>query len=282
MTGPCTSVRLPPVATGHPAARRYLLARRNALAREDLVIGACGLWAHEQLMRLGASVEAFLWCPGDSARIPGGTAGDRLRAVVERAAATADASYRISERTLARLHPGAAAPGLLSLVRIPRWDPATVLGGQTRLVLVADGIEYAGNLGTLMRTVDASGADALVLTGPVARRTHPTVFSASRGTVLTTPTLEYGDATRGRQALTTAGFRILVADPGVGADYRSARYDAGRTAIVVGSEGSGVSPQWRAGGTERVAISMRGRADSLNVAAAAAVLLFEALRAVDG
>jgi TrmH family RNA methyltransferase len=201
--------------------------------------------------------------------------------VVERVSATADASYQVSERTLARLHPGAGAPGLLSVVRVPAWDAATVLARDARLVLVADGIEYAGNLGTLVRTVDASGADALVLTRPVARRTHPTVFSASRGTVLTTPILEYDDVALGRRALETAGFRILVADPGVGSDYRNARYDGGRTAIVVGSEGEGVSPQWREGGAERVAISMRGRADSLNVAAAAAVLLFDALRAVD-
>src|SRR4051794_32925414 len=164
MSPPSTSVRLTPVAASHPTVRRYLLARRNALPRDDLVVAICGLWAHEQVLRLGASVETFLWCPGEVRRAFGAESTDRLTSVVERVSATAVTSYQVSERTLARVQPGADAPGLLSLVHVPAWDAATVVGEGARLLLVADGIEYAGNLGSLVRTVDASGADALVLT----------------------------------------------------------------------------------------------------------------------
>ena len=272
MSALSTPVRLTAIAAQHPTARRYLLARRCALPRDEPVMAVAGLWAHRQLLALNASVEAFLWCPA-----AGSVAADpSLARVVADAVEAAETSYQISARTLARLHPGAQAPGLLSLVRIPTWPPERVLGGARR-VLVADGIEYAGNLGALVRTVDASGADALVLTSPVARLTHPTVFSASRGTVLTTPVLELAAAAPARAALEAAGFRIVVADPGVGCDYRWIRYDDPRVAIVVGSEGSGVSAAWRTGQVERVSISMRGRADSLNVAVAAAVLLFESI-----
>ncbi len=261
-------VRLMPVAARHPAAQRYLRARRGLQRRDDAVIPVHGRWAHERLLELGASIEAFLCCRPD-----GGSGIDSLVAGV---AAVAHASYEISEKTLARLHPGSSVPGLLSLVRVPTWSPQRVLDPDARLLLVADGIEYAGNLGTLVRTVDASGADGLVLSNPAARRTHPTVFSASRGTVLTTPTLELPDAADGCRALERAGFSIMVADPRVALDYRDAQYDGGRVAIVVGSEGNGVSDEWRAAAQQRVSISMRGRADSLNVAAAAAILLFEA------
>jgi TrmH family RNA methyltransferase len=269
-----TPVGLTPIDARHPAARRYLLARRRLLPRDQRVVPVAGLWAHRQLLRLGASTEVFLWCPARD---------DRADQVSEAALAMVDAaatSYVISERTLARLHPGARAPGLLSLAQVPTWSPASVLNPLVRLVLVADGIEYAGNLGSLVRTVDASGADTLVLTNPVARLTHPTVFSASRGTVLTTPIVEYAGATgarAARAALEAAGLRILVADPEGSRDYRQAGYGDQRTAIVVGSEGNGVSQEWRRGGTERISISMRGRADSLNVASAAAILLFEAV-----
>ena len=102
------------------------------------------------------------------------------------------ATYEISEKILARLHPGLSAPALLSVVRLPAWTPAEVLRPDARLLLVADGIEYAGNLGTLVRTADAAGADGLVLTNATCRLTHPKVFEASRGTVLTLPTVEYG------------------------------------------------------------------------------------------
>jgi TrmH family RNA methyltransferase len=270
----CTSVRLPPAAASHQAVRRYLLARRCALPRGELVVPVAGLWAHRQLLRLEATVEAFLWCPGaaESSYEP------VLADVVEALVARAEASYVISERTLARLQPGAGAPGLLSLVRLPAWRPRDVFGRVgRRLVLVADGIEYAGNLGTLVRTVDACGAAGLVLSGPMARLTHPTVFTASRGTVVTTPVLVCGDAGAARRVVESEGFRILVADPDVACDYRIVQYDDRPTAIVVGSEGHGVSDAWRGGAAEPVAIPMRGRADSLNVAAAAAILLFSAV-----
>lgn len=268
MSIPSLLPRLTPVAAGHPAARRYLHARRNVLSRHDRVIAVAGHWAHEQAARLGADVEVFLWCPGaapsPSAPLP----------FVAGFAAAAASSYEISERTLDRLHPGARAPGLLSVLRLPTWDPERTLR-RARVVLVADGIEYAGNLGALLRTVDASGADALVVTNPVARLTHPTVFSASRGTVLSTPTLEFETPAEALRALAAAGFDIVVADPDAHRDYRALRYDGARVAIVVGSEGAGVSAPWRDAALTRVRISMRGRADSLNVATAAAILLFD-------
>ena len=99
-----------------------------------------------------------------------------------RVAARAVRAYRVSERVLARLQPDATAPALLSVVRLPTWDVRRTPHWTARLVLVADGIEYAGNLGTLVRTADACAADALVLTRATARVTHPKVFSASRGT----------------------------------------------------------------------------------------------------
>jgi TrmH family RNA methyltransferase len=155
-----------------------------------------------------------------------------------------------------------------------------VLTTDARLVLVADGIEYAGNLGTLVRTADACAVDALVLTRASARVTHPKAFGASRGTVLTTPVLEYADVTAARRDLAAAGFTTYVADPRGATSYREAGLGSGRTAVVVGSEGNGVATEWRTGLT-RVSIPMRGTADSLNVAASAAVLMFEARAALD-
>lgn len=267
MSTPSLRPRFTPIAASHPAARRYLQARRNVLPRGDQLIAASGPWAHQQLIRLGASIEVFLWCRGDGA-------AKSMAGVVDSIVTRAAASYEISERTLARLQPQARAPGHLSVVRIPTWEPERVLSRDARVVLVADGIEYAGNLGALLRTVDASGADALVVTNQVARLTHPTVFSASRGTVLTTPTLQFPSVGEARRTLEAAGFDIIVADPEAPVDYREVQYDGRRTAIVVGSEGSGVCAEWRLAASRRVSISMRGQADSLNVATAAAVLLF--------
>ena len=265
--------RLQPVGPSHDDVRRYSRARRNVLPRADHVTAVTGGWAHDVVLRSDAPVEVALWCPGDRPH-------PELEATAARVAARAMRAFRISERVLARIQPEATAPALLSVVRLPRWEPARVLTGSALLVLVADGIEYAGNLGSLVRTADACAVDVLVLTRATARVTHPKVFAASRGTVLTTPVLTYATVAEARAGLADAGFTTYVADPAGATPYRSAGLGAGRTAVVVGSEGEGVSDEWGAGLT-RVSIPMRGRADSLNVAASAAVLLFEARAALD-
>jgi len=265
---PSTLTRLPQAGASHDDVRRYSRARRNVLPRADHVTAVVGDWAHEAVLRSGATVDAVLWCPGERRHPPLETTAAR---VVDRAGR----AFRISQRTLARIHPGLTAPALVSVVRLPRWSAALLRKDGNRLVLVADGIEYAGNLGTLIRTADACGVDALILTRATARVTHPKTFAASRGTVLTTPVLSYGDVAAARADLAASGFTTYVADPAGPTSYRHAGLGSGPTAVVVGSEGQGVADEWRSGLT-RVAIPMRGQADSLNVAVSAAVLLFEA------
>ena len=265
--------RLQAVGASHDDVRRYSRARRNVLPRADHVCAVAGGWAHEVVLGSQAPIEVVLWCPGDRSY-------PELEATAVAAGERAARAFRISERTLARIQPDATAPALLSVVPLPRWESSRVLTGDARLVLVADGIEYAGNLGSLVRTVDACAADALVLTRATARVTHPKAFAASRGTVLTTPVLTYPSVASARADLDDAGFTGYVADPAGATPYRSAGLGTCPTAIVVGAEGDGVSEEWRRG-LARVAIPMRGRADSLNVAASAAVLLFEARAALD-
>ena len=185
------------------------------------------------LPRASTPAPAATCCPATSASSPSPAAGrtptsQRLGVEPEVTLRCGDlpyaATYDISEKILARLHPGLSAPALLSVVRLPRWTPAEVLRPDARLLLVADGIEYAGNLGTLVRTADAAGADGLVLTNATCRLTHPKVFEASRGTVLTLPTLEYGSVADARRDLAAAGFTAYVADPAAATPYLDVDY----------------------------------------------------------
>jgi TrmH family RNA methyltransferase len=265
--------RLQPVSASHDDVRRFSRARRNLLPRADHLTAVAGGWAHEVVLRSAAPVQVTLWCPG-------ARPNPDLEATAAAVAARASRAFRISERTLARIQPDASSPGLVSVVRLPRWASDRVLTEEARLVLVADGIEYAGNLGALVRIADACAADALLLTRPAARVTHPKAFIASRGTVLTTPVLTYPTVRSARADLAVAGFTTYVADPSGATSYRTAGLGTGPTAVVVGSESDGVGEEWRTGLT-RIAIPMRGRADSLNVATSAAVLLFQAQAGLD-
>ncbi|MEV6965399.1 TrmH family RNA methyltransferase [Hamadaea sp. NPDC051192] len=256
-----------PVSARDPRISAFLSTRTPSGS-----VLAEGLWAHQCLLQADADLDVLVICPDLMEPSAGRLAHDltaRARTAVE-----------VSAKTFARISRRTKPSGLASLVRLPRWpvSPGRIgdrpIDAATR-VLVADGIEYATNLGALIRIVDASGTGALLLTNRQARLEHPDVFTASRGTVLTTPVVDFGEPSSAADWLLRAGFTIRLALPGAPGSFRTPTGDpSGPIAIVVGSEGRGVSPQWRSVPHEPISIPMRGRADSLNVAVAAGVLLF--------
>ncbi|MEV0643959.1 TrmH family RNA methyltransferase [Phytomonospora sp. NPDC050363] len=260
------------MAVAHVSARdpriSALLSARNTPPGTLL---AEGDWAHRCLLDAGGDIEVFVQCPElltDGSRELAGTVSRRARS-----------AFAVSAKTYARISRRNRSSGLASLVRLPGWRAGDgTIGGRRvddgTVVLVADGIEYASNLGALVRVVDASGAQALILTGRRARVEHPEVFTASRGTVLTTPVVDLGAPREAAAWLARHGFAVYLALPGAREHFRDRPRGGRPTAIVVGSEGEGVAPEWREVPHHPVSIPMRGRADSLNVAVAAGVLLF--------
>ena len=258
------------IGAQHPRVRDLLALRKDGSPGRIMVEGT---WEHDRLLTTSATIETFFWCPE-----AGTTDVDRI---VDRIAGRATEVYRISEKLLTRLSRKTRSDGLISIARVPQWQPQTFRFTSRSLVLVADGVEYAGNLGTLIRTADAADADCLVLTSRRARPTHPAGYSASRGTVLWTPIVEFDDIPAAAAWLRSHRFRVHLADPAATGTYRVPRYD-GPTAFVVGSEGSGLSREWHDEGFDAVSIPMLGRADSLNVALSAGILLFEARARKEG
>jgi TrmH family RNA methyltransferase len=199
----------------------------------------------------------------------------------EQLVARARRAYRISAKTLRYLAERPNPDGLISIARLPDTDPDAVTfeggreGGDQALILVIDGIEIPGNLGTLIRTADACAADCLVLTNRRTRLTHPKVLRSSQGMSIRVPALDFDEVADAISWLDSRGFTVYLADTDDSSNYRSCDY-AGRTALVVGSERYGISAPWHAAGFRRIGIPMLGSADSLNVAVSAAVLLYEA------
>ncbi|GAA1576353.1 RNA methyltransferase [Kribbella sancticallisti] len=258
-----------PIGTQHPRARALLAVRKDSVPSRILVEGN---WEHSQLLTTPTTIDTLYYCP-EAAPDP---------STAERAAARAHEVYRISPKLFARVARKSRSDGLLSIARLPVWKPDRFRFDDSSLVLVADGVEYAGNLGTLIRTVDAARADCLVLTSRRARLNHPTVYAASRGMVLTTPVLEFDDIAGAAAWLRRHNFEVHLADPDATGSYRVPKYRGGPTAFVVGSEGRGLDCRWFEQGFGAVSIPMLGQADSLNVALSAGILLFEARARKDG
>jgi tRNA G18 (ribose-2'-O)-methylase SpoU len=259
----------------HPRIRQLRHVIRNSSPNPRRLFVAEGLWAHNVLLDLDAPVEMFLWCPEAAY-------ADEAYKVSEQLAARARTAYRVSPKVLERITERNRPDGLVSLVELPGWDAATLPLGRKALVLVADAVEIPGNLGTLLRTLDACGGACLVLTNRRTRLTHPKVFRGSRGMLLRVPVVEPGDPDSAAAWLIERGFSVYLATPGAGAAaYHDVAFPE-RTALVVGNERYGISPGWFDHGFARVAVPMFGAADSLNVSVCASILLYAARSTMDG
>ena len=149
------------------------------------------------------------------------------------------------------------------------------------LVLVADGVEIPGNLGTLLRTLDACGADCLVLTNRRARLNHPKVFRGSRGMLLRVPIIDLGEPDAAIGWLRERDFTVYLATPDSATPYHCVEF-ADRTALVVGNERYGISRPWLTQGFAATSVPMLGVADSLNVSVCASILLYAARARMSG
>jgi tRNA G18 (ribose-2'-O)-methylase SpoU len=262
------------IGSSHPAVRDVMALQRSQSGADDPRTVAEGLWANQAVLHSEREVPLFLWCPE---ALRGPEAVELCQALAERA----NESYQISARTLARLADRDKPDGMISIVALASWQPSELSLASTALVLVADGIEQPGNLGTLVRTMDACGADALILTNGRTKRNNVKVFRASHGTILRIPSVSFESVAMAQSWLDEQGFQIYLADTHGASRYTAVDY-ARRTAIVMGSERYGIAAEWYRDNAARVFIPMLGEADSLNVSISAAVLLYEARSQLEG
>lgn len=167
------------------------------------------------------------------------------------------------------------AQGIVAAARRPPAADETVLEARDLLLLVADGIQDPGNLGTMVRTAVAAGATAVAVTEGTADPYQPKVLRATMGAGFRLPLLRIAGPAL-RAALAARAVRVLVADARGPVDYTEAPV-APPIAIVIGNEAAGPDPAWAATGT-RVRIPLYGPVESLNAAVAAGVLLYEVAR----
>lgn len=148
--------------------------------------------------------------------------------------------------------------------------------GESPLVMVLESVEKPGNLGAVLRSADAAGADAVIVCDPLTDIWNPNLIRSSVGAVFSVP-VAVCTSTDAIAFLKERGIRILTAQLQDSEWY----YDTdmtGATALVMGTESIGLTQAWRDSADAHIKIPMLGRLDSLNVSVSAAVLLYEAVR----
>jgi TrmH family RNA methyltransferase len=144
------------------------------------------------------------------------------------------------------------------------------------LVIVTEAIEKPGNLGTILRSADAAKVAAVIVCDRTTDIHNPNVVRASTGTMFSVPIVE-ASSDEALEFLKKRGFKILAATP----HAKELHFEVdltGNVAIALGAEQYGLTAKWMDGADLRVRIPMLGLADSLNVTAAATILVYEAVR----
>jgi RNA methyltransferase, TrmH family len=267
VTQPDPWAHLPVIGPKHPVFQQYVAIQNNSKPNPQRLIVLDGLWEIESALDAGLPLVAVIASP-ELFR------GNRAVDVMKRAEQVSVDAYAVSAKLANRLSDRDTSDGLAAVALSHQWqldDLATE--SSSSLVLVLDGLEVLGNVGTAVRSAQASGAAAVLLTNRRVRLTHPRLIHASMAASLTMPIVDV-TVDEAAQWLKRHGYQVVLADTRAPASYKSLAFDA-RVAIVLGSERYGIHRDWDGHAEAGVSIPMAADVDSLNVANAATILLFE-------
>lgn len=247
------------------------LGRRKAREKRGLAL-AEGVRLIEEALAAGVRIEG-------AAVAPALEATDRGRALKAALGARGVALEPVDDRALAELADTEHPQGIVAVIEPRTWTlselPTSHAPHTTYLVL--DAVQDPGNVGAILRSALALGAAGVIALPGTADLLNPKVLRGSMGAAFKLPNL-HADLAEFRQWAAERGV-ALWATAMDGADIRSIGRPAGALALVLGNEGAGVGAELAAAATTRVAIPIAPGAESLNVAAAAAILLWECARA---
>jgi TrmH family RNA methyltransferase len=202
--------------------------------------------------------------------------GENEPGLIEQARAAGAQLFELTKETFAKVAYRERPDGLLAIA--PQWrrSLADLVLPTTPFLLVIEAIEKPGNLGTILRSADAAGCDAVIVCDPVTDVLNPNVVRASTGVLFSVP-LVVEESPRVHAWLREKKIRTIATTPAAETLYTAADL-RGAVAVVMGSEQYGLSEFWLTNADLPVRIPMAGQADSLNVAMATIITLFEAVR----
>ena len=217
----------------------------------------------EHCVRAGFEIDTLFYCP----EIVGSAVG-----LLERAGQIIEVPRELYEKIAYR----GSTEGMIAEVKVRERKLEGLEMKENPLVVVLEGVEKPGNLGAVLRSADAAGADAVLVCDPLTDLYNPNLIRASIGAVFTVPVVCCGS----QEAITWLKdnhIKIYTAQLQDSSWY----YDTdmkGGTAIVVGTEATGLTDAWRKAADAHIRIPMLGELDSLNASVSAAILLYEAVR----
>lgn len=288
--GEITSIRSPRVKAARQLAKRSFRQRARSFLAEG-----------PQAVREALAAPAMRESP-DPAAAPGGAGPDaagpgppvvtelfvtgaawaRHAGLAEHAAGQGAVVHAVSGEVMAELAQTVTPQGVLAVCRCVDVPLERLVGAAPRLVVLLANVRDPGNAGTVLRTADAAGADGVIFSDASVDPYNSKCVRASAGSLFHLPVVVGSSLRQAAAALSRAGVRILAADGSARLELDQLEADgglSGPTAWLFGNEAWGLPADLLALADEAVAVPIYGRAESLNLAAAAAVCLYASARA---
>ncbi|MCD8284886.1 MAG: RNA methyltransferase [Prevotellaceae bacterium] len=274
----------------NPKVKRLLALQRKPSERDAQGVFVLEGWRElGHCLRRGLSVEAVYYCPevagsehclrrgsaalGKSSELVCSHLHERCLSEI---AVPEDSVWLVTPEVYSKMAYRGGTEGVMAEVRYERLRLQDLRLSPEPLVVVLESVEKPGNLGAVLRSADAAGADAVIVCDPRGDLYNPNVVRSSLGSIFTVPCVSCSSEEcvaflKGR------GISILTAQLQDSELYYET--DMRRAcAIVLGSEAKGLTELWRRAADAHIRIPMLGELDSLNVSVSAAILLFEAVR----
>ncbi|WP_395049879.1 TrmH family RNA methyltransferase [Flavobacterium sp.] len=166
--------------------------------------------------------------------------------------------------------------GILAVAKTKSLQLSDLKLSENPLILVAEAPEKPGNIGAILRTADAANLDAVIIANPKSDLYNPNIVRSSVGCLFTNQ-IATGTTSEIIAFLKERKINIYCATLQNSTSYHTQNYTT-PTALVVGTEATGLTEEWRNAATQNIIIPMQGEIDSMNVSVAAAILIFEAKR----
>ena len=228
----------------------------------------------QHCLEAGMEVDPIFYCP----ELAQSTSSDTPLRIED--IRTARGIYEVADHVYNKLAYRGGTEGVIAEVKTPSVSLADISLSSSPLIVVLESVEKPGNLGAVLRSADAAGADAVVVCDPLTDIYNPNLIRSSIGAVFTVPCVACSTE-ECIKFFKEKHIRILTAQLQDSELYYDTDMTCG-TAIVMGTEATGLTDAWREAADAHIRIPMNGQLDSLNVSVSAAILLFEAVRQRQG
>lgn len=256
------------VGDGHSIIKHMRALIDNKKPNPTKQFVAEGLWFNKMVLQAGAELHALIICPERIYTV-------EVANLVKELAKICDQRFTVSLKTFEKISEKDKPDGIITIPYLPVHKVENIAFDDKSVVLILDGVEIPGNIGTMIRVADGAGVDAVFICNRKARLTHPKLLQASMGSILNIPIVEFESFEDCYKALKERNFDIYLTDSRAEVSYYEYPYGR-RTAFVMGSERYGISRGWYDKEVKLLSIPMFGKCDSLNVGVAATIVCYEA------